>query len=73
MGVVVYVAAQTEPVRRRVALKLIKGGTDSSELLGRFHSERQALALMSHPTSLDPRRRPSASSIRARSRVWRTW
>lgn len=48
MGIV-YVAEQTEPVRRRVALKLIKGGMDSKELLGRFHSERQALALMSHP------------------------
>lgn len=48
MGVV-YVAEQTEPVRRRVALKLIKGGMDSRELLGRFHSERQALALMNHP------------------------
>ena len=48
MGVV-YVAEQTEPVRRRVALKLIKGGSYSRELLGRFHSERQALALMNHP------------------------
>jgi len=48
MGVV-HLAEQTEPVRRRVALKLIKGGMDSRELLGRFHSERQALALMSHP------------------------
>ncbi|MEM7582757.1 MAG: serine/threonine-protein kinase [Acidobacteriota bacterium] len=48
MGVV-YVAEQTEPVRRRVALKLIKGVTYSREQLGRFHSERQALALMNHP------------------------
>lgn len=47
MGVV-YVAEQTEPVRRRVALKLIKGVTYSRESLGRFHSERQALALMNH-------------------------
>ncbi|MDY7095413.1 MAG: tetratricopeptide repeat protein [Acidobacteriota bacterium] len=48
MGVV-YIAEQTEPVRRRVALKLIKAGMDSKELLGRFHAERQALALMNHP------------------------
>ena len=48
MGVV-YVAEQTEPVRRRVALKWIKGVTHSREVLGRFHSERQALALMNHP------------------------
>lgn len=48
MGVV-YVAEQTEPVRRRVALKLIKGVTYSRESVGRFHSERQALALMNHP------------------------
>ena len=45
----VYLAEQTEPVRRRVAIKLIKPGMDSKELLGRFHSERQALALMNHP------------------------
>ncbi len=48
MGIV-YVAEQMEPVRRKVALKLIKGVTYSREALGRFHSERQALALMSHP------------------------
>ncbi len=48
MGVV-YVAEQTEPVRRRVALKLIKEVTYSQESLRRFHSERQALALMNHP------------------------
>ena len=48
MGIV-YLAQQTEPVRRRVALKLIKPGMDSKEVLARFESERQALALMSHP------------------------
>ncbi|MEM7587613.1 MAG: serine/threonine-protein kinase, partial [Acidobacteriota bacterium] len=48
MGVV-YVAEQTEPVRRRVALKLIKAGMDTREVIARFHSERQALALMNHP------------------------
>jgi serine/threonine protein kinase len=45
----VYVAEQQEPVRRRVALKVIKPGMDTQELVARFESERQALALMSHP------------------------
>ncbi len=48
MGVV-YVADQTEPVRRRVALKVIKPGMDSKEIIGRFQAERQTLAIMSHP------------------------
>ena len=45
----VYRAEQTEPVKRQVALKLIKGGTDSRAVLARFDAERQALALMDHP------------------------
>jgi serine/threonine protein kinase/tetratricopeptide (TPR) repeat protein len=45
----VWVAQQTEPVRRRVALKLIKPGMDSRRVLSRFEAERQALALMDHP------------------------
>ena len=45
----VYLAEQTEPVRRRVALKLIKLGMDSRQVITRFESERQALALMDHP------------------------
>lgn len=48
MGVV-YVAEQQEPVRRHVALKIIKPGMDSKEVLARFDAERQALATMSHP------------------------
>lgn len=48
MGVV-FVAEQTEPVRRRVALKIIKPGMDSKQVIARFESERQALALMDHP------------------------
>ena len=44
----VWVAEQTEPVRRRVALKVIKPGMDSQEVLRRFEAERQALALMDH-------------------------
>jgi eukaryotic-like serine/threonine-protein kinase len=45
----VYMAEQTEPVRRKVALKIIKPGMDSRQVIGRFESERQALALMDHP------------------------
>jgi serine/threonine protein kinase len=46
---VVYVAEQVEPVRRRVALKVINAGMDSRNLIARFEAERQALALMDHP------------------------
>jgi serine/threonine protein kinase/tetratricopeptide (TPR) repeat protein len=45
----VWVAEQTQPVRRKVALKLIKTGMDSKTVLSRFEAERQALALMDHP------------------------
>ena len=48
MGVV-YLAEQEEPVRRHVALKLIKLGMDTREVLSRFESERQALAILNHP------------------------
>ncbi len=44
----VYVAEQSEPVKRRVALKLIRLGMDSREMVARFQQERQALALMAH-------------------------
>src|SRR5882762_789612 len=46
---VVYMAEQEEPVRRRVALKIIKPGMDTNSVIGRFEAERQALALMNHP------------------------
>ncbi|MGO8928057.1 MAG: protein kinase domain-containing protein [Limisphaerales bacterium] len=46
---VVYMAEQDEPVRRRVALKVIKLGMDTKSVIGRFEAERQALALMDHP------------------------
>ncbi len=46
---VVYVAEQTKPIRRKVALKIIKPGMDSKEIIARFEAERQALALMDHP------------------------
>jgi eukaryotic-like serine/threonine-protein kinase len=45
----VFMAEQTEPVHRRVALKVIKAGMDTREVIARFESERQALALMDHP------------------------
>ena len=45
----VWVAKQTEPVKRKVALKLIKTGMDSRAVLARFEQERQALAMMDHP------------------------
>ncbi len=46
---VVYLAEQEQPVRRRVALKLIKLGMDTKQVIGRFSAERQVLALMDHP------------------------
>jgi hypothetical protein len=46
---VVYVAGQTEPVRRRVALKVIKLGMDTRQVVAPFEAERQALAMMDHP------------------------
>jgi len=45
----VYMADQMEPIRRRVALKIIKLGMDTKEVIARFESERQALAMMDHP------------------------
>lgn len=45
----VWVAQQTHPIRRKVALKLIKPGMDSRAVLARFEAERQALAMMEHP------------------------
>jgi serine/threonine protein kinase/tetratricopeptide (TPR) repeat protein len=46
---VVYLAEQKEPVRRRVALKIIKPGMDTKSVIARFEAERQTLALMDHP------------------------
>src|SRR6202040_876966 len=48
MGVV-YMAEQLQPLRRKVALKVIKPGMDSRQVVARFEAERQALALMDHP------------------------
>jgi non-specific serine/threonine protein kinase/serine/threonine-protein kinase len=46
---VVYLAEQSEPVKRRVALKILKAGMDSKQIVARFESERQALAVLDHP------------------------
>ena len=48
MGVV-FVAEQEQPIRRKVALKVIKPGMDTKAVVARFEAERQALALMDHP------------------------
>src|SRR6516225_7457242 len=48
MGVV-YMAEQDRPIRRKVALKIIKPGMDTKQVIARFEAERQALALMDHP------------------------
>ncbi len=45
----VWMAEQTQPVQRKVAMKIIKAGMDSRHVLARFEAERQALALMDHP------------------------
>ena len=45
----VFVAEQTQPVKRKVALKVIKPGMDSRQVIARFEAERQALAVMDHP------------------------
>src|SRR5215204_4848614 len=46
---VVFLAEQTEPVRRKVALKVLKAGMDTRQVVARFEAERQALAIMDHP------------------------
>src|SRR4051794_18587501 len=46
---VVFMAEQTQPVRRKVALKILKPGMDTRQVIARFEAERQALALMDHP------------------------
>src|SRR5215204_2249964 len=46
---VVYMAEQQQPVRRKAALKVVKPGMDSRQVLARFEAERQALAIMDHP------------------------
>src|ERR1051326_2249198 len=45
----VWLAEQTQPIQRQVALKIIKAGMDTAQVVARFEAERQALAIMSHP------------------------
>lgn len=59
MGLV-YLAEQQQPLRRKVALEIIKPGMDSSEVIARFEAERQALALMEH--AIGCRRTPANAS-----------
>ena len=66
----VWMAQQTEPVKRLVAVKLIKAGMDSKQVLARFEAERQALALMDHPNIakvLDGGDRPARPAGRSSS------
>ena len=58
MGVV-FMAEQERPVRRRVALKIIKPGMDTRQVIARFEAERQALAMMDHPNIAKVHRRGS--------------
>ncbi len=68
MGVV-FLAEQQEPVRRLVALKIIKQGMDSGQIVARFESERQALALMDHPNIAKVAARPVGRCLtKARNR-----
>jgi serine/threonine protein kinase len=60
MGVV-YMAEQEQPIRRRVALKIIKPGMDSAQVIARFEAERQALALMDHQNR--PMRRTATAAF----------
>jgi serine/threonine protein kinase len=53
---IVYLAEQQRPVKRRVALKVIKPGMDSKRVIARFEAERQALALLDHPMYLTQER-----------------
>jgi len=46
---IVFMAEQTQPVRRKVALKVLKPGMDTRQVIARFEAERQALAIMDHP------------------------
>jgi serine/threonine-protein kinase len=69
----VYLAQQDEPVKRQVALKIIKAGMDSGQVLARFEQERQALAVLDHPniakvldagtTGSEPRTSVSGSAV----------
>jgi serine/threonine protein kinase len=49
---VVWMAEQSQPILRRVALKVVKAGMDTKQVLARFEAERLALAMMDHPNAL---------------------
>ncbi len=60
----VYMAEQREPIRRTVALKIIKPGMDSQQVVARFEAERQALAMMNHQPARRHSQAPAASPQR---------
>src|SRR5262249_8520996 len=62
---IVFMAEQQEPIRRKIALKVLKPGMDSQQVIVRFEAERQALALMDHPNIAKVRRSPRSSSRRS--------
>jgi hypothetical protein len=66
---VVYMAEQEEPVRRRVALKVIKLGMDTKEVIARFEAERQALAMMDHPNIANVLENGATDT----GRLWENW
>ena len=66
----VWRAQQTEPVKRFVAVKLIKAGMDSRQVLARFEAERQALAIMDHPEHRQGPMMPGWLPMAARSSSW---
>ncbi len=68
----VWLAEQKLPVRRRVALELIKGGMDTREVVARFESERQALALMDHPAIAKIFDGGSTARKASRTSLWNT-
>ena len=51
---VFFMSEQEEPLRRRVALKVLKPGMDTKSVIARFESKRQALAMMDHPNIAEP-------------------
>jgi serine/threonine protein kinase len=77
----VWLAEQARPVQRQVALKVIKAGMDTAQVLARFDAERQALALMDHPSiakvldggTTDARQMPTVNDVRGQRTTDQFW
>ena len=72
----VYMARQEEPIRRKVAFKIIKLGMDTKQVIARFEAERQALAMMDHPNIakvLDAGATDTGHTIPCSSACCRAW